>query len=253
MTRFLKAGLCALVLMVPAACQPEPDRTCEQIDHAGALYTVCTFPADAQIRLFHTAPDGEVYGQFDRLAETLEAENLNLLFAMNGGMYHQDRRAVGLYVEAGQQIAPLVTRAGPGNFGMLPNGVFWIDRSGTPHVTETLAYAALAPDAEYATQSGPMLVIDGELHPGFNEDGPSRKRRNGVGVSADGGTVYFAISDVPVNFHGFASLFRDHLGTPNALYLDGMISRIYAPELGRNEAGLDMGPIVAVVSGPSEN
>ena len=253
MIRPLARLLCAASALALTACQPEAPRACEQIEYESAAYTVCTFPADAGIRLFLTAPDGEVYGQFDRLADAMAAGGTPLLFAMNGGMYHQDRRAVGLYVERGQQSAPLVTRAGPGNFGMLPNGVFWIDAAGTPHITETLAYEALGPDAAYATQSGPMLVIGGKLHPDFNEDGPSRKRRNGVGISADGRTVYFAISDEPVNFHSFASLFRDHLKAPDALYLDGVVSRIYAPELGRNEAGLDMGPIVAVVSAPSEN
>ena len=122
-----------------------------------------------------------------------------------------------------------------------------MDQDGTPHVTESLAFEAEAPDARFATQSGPMLVIDGALHPRFNADGPSRKRRNGVGVTADGATLYFAISDVPVNFHSFASLFRDKLNTPNALFLDGYVSKLYAPEIGRNETGLDMGPIVGVV------
>jgi uncharacterized protein YigE (DUF2233 family) len=92
-----------------------------------------------------------------------------------------------------------------------------------------------------------MLVLDGALHPDFNEDGPSRKRRNGVGLSADGRQAYFAISDAPVKFHSFARLFRDHLGTPNALHLDGVVSRLYVPDLKRDESGLDMGPIVAVV------
>ena len=165
---------------------------------------------------------------------------------MNAGMYHDDRRPVGLYVENGEQVASLVTREGPGNFGLLPNGVFWIDAESAPHVTESLAFEALAPEVRFATQSGPMLVIEGELHPAFNEDGPSRKRRNGVGVSEDGQTLYFAISDVPVNFHSFATLFRDELDTPNALFLDGYVSKLYAPHLGRNEAGLDMGPIVGV-------
>ena len=95
-------------------------------------------------------------------------------------------------------------------------------------------------------------VLDGQLHPDFNADGPSRKRRNGVGLSADGRHVYFAISDAPVNFHSFARLFRDHLGTPNALYLDGVVSRLYAPDLQRDESGLDMGPIVAVVESRAE-
>ena len=96
-----------------------------------------------------------------------------------------------------------------------------------------------------------MLVLKGALHPDFNEDGPSRKRRNGVGLSGDGRTIYFAISDTPVNFHSFARLFRDRLDTPNALYLDGVVSRLYAPDIQRDESGLDLGPIVAVVASPS--
>ncbi|MFN3314813.1 MAG: phosphodiester glycosidase family protein, partial [Hyphomonas sp.] len=81
----------------------------------------------------------------------------------------------------------------------------------------------------------------------LNPDGTSLRRRNGVGVSADGRQVHFVISEVPVNFHSFARLFRDGLGTPNALYLDGAVSKVYVPSLERNETGLDMGPIVGVV------
>jgi uncharacterized protein YigE (DUF2233 family) len=99
----------------------------------------------------------------------------------------------------------------------------------------------------YATQSGPMLVIDGAIHPKFLVDATSRKRRNGAGVREDG-VVVFAISDSAVTFHEFASYFRDALKTPNALYLDGTISRLHAPEIGRNEPGLPMGPIVGVVT-----
>ena len=133
---------------------------------------------------------------------------------------------------------------GPGNFHMKPNGVFWLGR-GTAGVTESGAYLGLGLDPVYATQSGPMLVIDGELHPDFSADGISRKRRNGVGVSDE--FVHFVISDTVVTFHEFASLFRDGLKTPDALFLDGQVSRLYAPELGRNEPGLDLGPIVGVV------
>ena len=67
-------------------------------------------------------------------------------------------------------------------------------------------------------------------------------------MSSDLGAVVVAISDEPVNFHRFARLFRDVLGTPDALYLDGKVSRIYAPALGRNGIGLPMGPILGVVT-----
>ena len=244
--RFCLAAIFTAFCLLPACARAETEKPCAPVIHLDQPYTVCAFETGSNIRLWHTGPDAELFGQFDTLASHLAESGETLVFAMNAGMYHQDRRPVGLYIEDGEQTAALVTREGPGNFGMLPNGVFWMDAKGAAHVTETLAYERLAPQARFATQSGPMLVIDGELHPRFNEDGPSRKRRNGVGVSADGQTVYFAISDVPVNFYSFATLFRDELGTPNALYLDGYVSKLYAPHLGRNETGLDMGPIIGV-------
>ena len=92
-----------------------------------------------------------------------------------------------------------------------------------------------------------MLVIDGALHPRFLPRSNSRFIRNGVGVSADGTEVIFAISNERVNFDHFGRLFRDHLKTPNALYFDGKVSRLFAPELGREDLGFPLGPMVGVV------
>jgi len=165
---------------------------------------------------------------------------------MNGGMYHEDRQPVGYYKDTNGEKASVNTNDGPGNFHLKPNGVFWLSETAAG-VTESQAYLDQAFDPTFATQSGPMLVIDGALHPGLNPEGTSHRRRNGVGVSADGQSVYFAISDTAVTFHDFATLFRDTIGVPNALFLDGQISRIYAPEVNRNEIGADLGPIVGVV------
>ena len=116
-------------------------------------------------------------------------------------------------------------------------------------VVESRAYDAHPPSCRFASQSGPMLVIDGKLHPRFLPGSTSRHVRNGVGVSPDGRTATFAISERPVTFHQFASLFRDRLGAPDALYLDGSISKLYAPGIGRADGGVPMGPIVGLVSG----
>jgi uncharacterized protein YigE (DUF2233 family) len=165
---------------------------------------------------------------------------------MNGGMYQEDRRPVGLYVENGREAAPLNRRSGGGNFHLLPNGVFWIGADGA-HVTETTRYAALRPKPIYATQSGPMLVIDGAIHPKFRADSESAKIRNGVGLCH--GEARFAISDAPVTFRAFALFFRDRLGCANALFLDGSISALDAPELGRSDVWRPaMGPIIALVA-----
>lgn len=241
------AGLAALAVTACGAGQQTDGEHCRTLQHKSNSYVVCTFDATTDdIRLFMNRPDGTPYLQFDAVAAAMQEEGKTLVFAMNGGMYHDDRRPVGFLHDANGDVGSVNTNDGPGNFHMKPNGVFWI-ADGIAGVEESQAYLDQGIDPDFATQSGPMLVIDGDIHPSLNPDGTSRKRRNGVGVSRNGETVQFAISDVPVTFHDFATLFRDRLNTPNALFLDGQVSRIYAPALGRDEQGLDMGPIVGVV------
>lgn len=220
--------------------------------HDGQGYMVCEVAAGADLRLFHTAPDGAVCGSFTRIDEVLATRGQALVFAMNAGMYHEDRAPVGLLVESGVIRSPIVTAKGPGNFGLLPNGVFCVRDDGRFAVIESRAFASAPPACMQATQSGPMLVIDGALHPRFLPDSDSRYVRNGVGVSADGTRAVFAVSDRAVTFHEFGRLFRDGLGLPQALYFDGQVSRLYAPGSGRNDWGLSMGPIVGLV-GPAAN
>ncbi len=253
MTRL--AALAILAAALPAGAEA----ACREDAAGAARYVVCEFdPATDDIRLFLNGETGRPYGEFDLVNAGLQAKGETLLFAMNAGMYHKDRTPVGLYVENGAELKKLSTKDGPGNFHLLPNGVFWIGDDGAAQVTETTEFARLSPSlacgrgqgegacVAYATQSGPMLVIDGALHPKFLVDATSRKRRNGVGVRDDGAVV-FAISDTAVTFHEFATYFRDTLKTPNALYLDGTISRLFSTDLGRNDPGLAMGPIVGVV------
>lgn len=205
--------------------------------------SVCTLdPSVDDIRLWHRDEDGSILGTFERVNGLLAAQGLTLGVAMNGGMYHDDRRPVGHYVENGVETMRLVTSEGPGNFGLLPNGVFCLAGT-TAMVLETNAFADSGTACDFATQSGPMLVIDGTLHPRFRPDGTSSFIRNGVGVRDDG-QVVMAISDRPVTFHSFGRFFRDELQTPNALFIDGNVSRLYAPSLGRNDFGFPMGPIL---------
>ncbi|MGH8192514.1 MAG: phosphodiester glycosidase family protein [Rhodanobacteraceae bacterium] len=153
-----------------------------------------------------------------------------LLFAANAGIYDAHDNPLGMYVENGKVIKALNTTHGnpaAGNFSLLPNGVFAIDPGGHASVQTTAAFAASGAQPRIATQSGPMLVIDGKINPEFVADSDSRKWRSGVcAPSAD--KAVFVVSTAPVNFHAFAALFRDKLGCRNALYLDGTLSQIYA-------------------------
>ncbi|MEM1040775.1 MAG: phosphodiester glycosidase family protein [Pseudomonadota bacterium] len=167
---------------------------------------------------------------------------------MNGGMYHSDLGPVGLYIEKGKQIKSISTKGGWGNFHLLPNGVFWM-KNGQVGVSETKAYLKTRTKKErrpdFATQSGPMLVIGGKLHPRFLKNSDSLKIRNGVGVSADGKTIHFAISRQAVTFHAFGTLFKDALKTPNALYLDGTVSAIRAGSISQG-GWRALGPMISV-------
>ncbi len=219
---------------------------CRSVLHLDQSFTVCTVQASTEdLRLFHKDGDDGVLGGF----AAIERVQGPLVFAMNAGMYHADRDPVGLYIEDGVETAPLVTRAGPGNFGLMPNGVLCLTDT-RAEVIESLRFDADGPECRDATQSGPMLVIDGALHPRFIENGTSRYIRNGVGTSADGSIAHFAISDRPVNFYDFGTLFRNVLNTPNALYFDGNISRLYAPAIGRDDFGVTLGPMIGVLAPP---
>lgn len=220
---------------------------CIATSFEGTPISYCEAHAGDDVRLFLNGPDGLPYGGFAGIDAALAAKGQRLAFAMNAGMYQPDQSAVGLYIEDGVQRHRLVTRDGPGNFGLLPNGVFCI--GATFRVVESRAFAKKPPACRYATQSGPMLVIDGKLHPEFKADSTSYHIRNGVGVSADGRVAWFAISDSPLTFDRFARFFRDVLGATNALYFDGSVSRMYAAELGRSGAGFPVGPIVGLVEG----
>lgn len=239
----------ALALGLMCCAQVASAVTCEDRAFEGNSYTICEVDAGHEdLRLFYKEGEGgAVLGQFFAVDDVLKLENAQLAFGMNAGMYHDDRSPVGHYVENSVELMRVIPNAGPGNFGLLPNGVFCI-RDGRADVFETKRYLDEKPECRHATQSGPMLVIDGELHPRFLPDSTSRYVRNGVATSADGQRAVFVISNGRVTFHEMGSFVRDSLKLPQALYFDGNVSRIYAPSLGRNDKGFLLGPIVGVVA-----
>lgn len=216
----------------------------ETVHHHNDNYLVYRVdPQKDQLRLLWKDPQGNRFGSFRRVRDALATQGQHLLFAMNAGIFSTEHAPLGLHIEDGRVLRPLNRAKGWGNFFLKPNGVFFIANQKAV-VVDTATYATLKVKPDIATQSGPLLVFHSKLHPKFFPDSLSLYIRNGVGVTEDN-QVVFAMSLVPINLYEFATLFRDTLGCPNALYLDGSISRLYAPGLGQEFLGGDFAGIIA--------
>ncbi|MES2444305.1 MAG: phosphodiester glycosidase family protein [Pseudomonadota bacterium] len=247
MTRLLLLLALLLTACGPRTSRDGIDTACSEVTFETARFTVCRAQPDKHdLLLVDRGADGKPMRNFDTLKTRLGDRFPQLAFAMNAGMFDEKGVPIGYYVEDGAQQVALNTREGPGNFHMRPNGVFYGDARGW-HVATTQSFASGKPEhVRFATQSGPMLMIAGKLHPQIADNGTSLQIRNGVGVSGDG-SAWFAISQEPVSFGRFARLFRDRLGAPDALYLDGAVSRLWDPVAGRKDGGPDIGPIVVAL------
>ena len=243
-----------LLLLFLAACGSGNSRDtaaraespCSFRTFEGSRFTICDSNS-GEIRVVAAGEDEMPIRSFADLGSSLDPQKV--LFAMNAGMFDDEGRPIGLAIVDGEELHPISRRPGGGNFGMLPNGVLLVRKDGQAEVVQTSGYEA-ADDIAFATQSGPMLVIDGKLHPKFEPDGDSRYIRNGVGVT-NLGKAYFVISQDPVSFGKFARLFRDALKTPNALYFDGSVSSLWDPANGRQDTHSPLGPMVVVLNGPA--
>lgn len=233
----------ALALAHAASANPCTEETFE-----GSRFSVCAADTKAHdIALAWADSSGAPYRAFHIYAAKNDTKTVR--FAMNAGMFHFDGRPVGLLKIDGRDIGRLSTKDGPGNFHMKPNGVFYIAANGIGiEPTDTFAERT---DAESATQSGPMLLIDGALHPSFQDDGPSRLIRNGVGVRGKQ-RAFFVISEDPVSFGKFARLFRDRLDCTDALYFDGTVSSLWVPSQNREDKAFPFGAMVVVRDKPAK-
>jgi uncharacterized protein YigE (DUF2233 family) len=243
------AGLVALVLAGAFVFgDGSAAADCKTQTFEGDAFTVCAYrPVRDEIALVWADGEGRALGGFQALASSGLVDGARVRFAMNAGMFDATGAPIGLFVANGREEKALNRQAGPGNFHMQPNGVFYVDAERRPHVATTADYAAGAVQPWLATQSGPMLVIAGKLNASFGQDGPSRYVRNGVGVRD--GIAYFAISETPVSFGKFARFFRDALKCDDALYLDGAVSSLWVPSTGRLDASRALGPMIVVSAG----
>ena len=254
----------ALLTLNVSACQQTPSDTTSssttdwscQMQQSPFAYSVCSVKAEAltnsrySLQLFWKQADNkETLLTFDKLLSSLPASQ-TLTFAMNAGMYNERFAPIGYTVIDGKEIRALNLNEGGGNFHLLPNGVMWWDKAGKVQITESNALQQQleqgVAEPWFATQSGPMLVIDGNIHPQFNPNSTSLKFRNGAGLCTDS-SIQFVNSDQPITFYQFAQLFKDDLHCPNALFLDGGIaSAVYAPSINQHDEQ-QMGVMIGLI------
>ena len=271
----MRTVLLPLALLALTACEPQPEgkpvtraridgkgepspspaatpsvasqveSACRSIIFENTPLTHCLAVPSRHTIAMELGPDGEApYRSLSALAKA-RGEDSNVAFAMNAGMFDDEGKPIGYFVEDSDRLHTLNTNDGEGNFHMKPNGVFF-GSGGNWEVRATEDFLAnVSERPEFGTQSGPMLVIDGKIHPEIAADGPSRLARNAVGVD-ERGRAHFVISNAPLSFGKLARFYRDKLKVKNALYLDGTVSALWNPSTDRLDSGAPIGPIVVV-------
>lgn len=246
---FLPLALLAATACAKGGASAGRKDYCRLETFEGSRFAVCDNEGGDML-LFAAAPGERPLRSFADVATKIDLRRV--AFAMNAGMFDDDGRPIGLAATAGNDVHKLNLRKGGGNFHLLPNGVFMITCGGRPAIYRSDANPMFRCAPRLSTQSGPMLVIDGKLHPKLDRDGPSRNIRNGVGVTKDGKAL-FVISRDAVSFGKLARFFRDRLHTPDALYLDGVVSSLWDPAAGRQDAHAPLGPIIVALKPVAQN
>lgn len=235
-----------LLLLCLSACgasdapAKEAQSACRQQLFEGSRFTICD-PKNGELRLFAARTGESPIRSFAKLSTKVDASQV--AFAMNAGMFNEEGRPIGMTNVDGRSIRKVNLRDGPGNFHLKPNGVFMVTCNGRPAIFRSDAIPQFRCAPRLATQSGPMLVIAGKVHPKFDRDGSSKHIRNGVGVT-DKGQALFVISQDPVSLGKFARFYRDALKTPNALFFDGSVSSLWDPASHRMDSHSPLGPII---------
>lgn len=267
------ASLCAAVALL-AACNPQPEgepvarvqvsgtptqtaipspsatiasqveSTCRSVIFENTPITDCiAIPERHRIATALANSDGANFRSLSAFAESRDP--LTIAFAVNAGMFDDEGDPIGYFVEGGERTKELNTADGEGNFHMKPNGVFFGTGDSWEIRTAQDFLENVSDRPDFGTQSGPMLVVNGRLHPEIRDDGPSRTIRNAVGID-ERGRAHFVISSAPISFGKLARFYRDELKVKNALYLDGSVSQLWNPATERLDSGAPIGPILVI-------
>jgi uncharacterized protein YigE (DUF2233 family) len=200
-------------------------------------------PKKQNISFYYQNEQKENFKSLSNLQQWLEKNTKKLIFATNGGMFKKDHAPQGLFIENYNCLYPIDTLTASGNFYLKPNGVFYLTRNNNAHITTSAKFRS-DPNIKYATQSGPMLLIDGKIHTAFTKGSSNVNIRNGVGILPNK-EVVFVMSREAINFYDFAEYFKN-LGCTDALYLDGFVSRTYCPQKNWTQIDGDFGVIIGV-------
>jgi uncharacterized protein YigE (DUF2233 family) len=195
------------------------------------------------IKFFYKDENNQNFKNIKSLNNWLVNQEIQLIFATNGGIFSKNYIPMGLYIENGKKISEINSEDGEGNFYLKPNGVFIIQKDKSS-IIETSKYKDSS-NILFAIQSGPLLILNNEINPLFNKNSRNKYVRNGVGINPNE-DIIFAISNKPVTFYEFASFFKENLGCSNALYLDGAISEMYIPKY-RENTKEDFSVIIGIV------
>lgn len=228
--------LLSLLLLLCLCCK-------EKIQDENKFVIYQVNPKNQNLKFYWKNDKNEVLKSIDHLKNEVESKSEKLVFAMNGGMFEPDQSPKGLYIEDFKTLKSIDTLQGSGNFYLQPNGIFYLTENNQPGISETKRYNQNK-RIKYATQSGPMLLMDGKINPIFQKDSKNMNIRNGVGILKNG-EIIFAMSKKEVNFYSLAELFKE-MGCKNALYLDGYVSRTYLPEKNWIQKDGNFGVIIGV-------
>lgn len=214
-----------------------------QINRDFVVYPVNT--KNEKVEFFWKNNQNQPFRNIQNLKKYVDTKNQDLKFAMNGGMFIENNIPKGLYIENYKTLHPIDTLSGEGNFYLKPNGIFYMTRSNESAIISTENFKTDS-DIRFATQSGPMLIINGKINPIFQKNSGNLNIRNGVGILKNGNPV-FVMSKKKINFYHFASFFKS-LGCKEALYLDGFVSRAYFPEENWIQEDGDFGVMIGITT-----
>jgi uncharacterized protein YigE (DUF2233 family) len=203
--------------------------------------TFCAYILNPQVETvnFHYKnKKNENFSSIENLKNSIEKAKLDIQMITNGGMYSPANEPQGLYIEnkkTYKTIDTLNDKDGT-NFYLFPNGVFYMDTLNNFGISSTENFIKKISDyslIKNATQSGPMLINNGEIHKSFSKASQNEKIRSGVGITSSNQLVFLITLD-DCNFYDFAICYKEIFDCNNALFLDGAISKMFIKDIPTN-------------------